>query len=150
MRELVRSKRRHAVRWLAAAAVVLLAVGGWLWVRNRPSVQTPAVVVLDLRARAPVRGETTNDTHQTPLEIPSGARHLQLDLPVGSNEGTYNLTLLDQNGAELSHSTGTAKLEDHTVTLRVEVDLARVSPGRYVLGLRQPGLEWTRFPVRLL
>jgi hypothetical protein len=150
IREQVVSKRRPAAMWLAVASVALLAVGGWLWIRNRPSGQTPAVIVLDLRARAPVRGETTDDTHQPPLEIPSGTRLIQLDLPVGSNEGIYNLTLLDENGVELLHSTGTAQLEDHTVNLRVEVDLARVSPGWYMLGLRRPGMEWTRFPVRLL
>jgi len=136
--------------WLAAAAVVLLAIGGWLWVRHPPSGQTAAVVVLDFRGRGPVRGETSDVAHQPPLEIPRGARHIQLDLPVGSNEGTYNLALLDENGAELLHATGTAELEDHVVTLRVEVDLERLSPGPYVLGLRQPELEWMRFPVRLL
>ena len=34
--------------------------------------------------------------------------------------------------------------------LRANVDLAGVSPGSYFLGLRQPGLEWTRFPMRVL
>ena len=45
--------------WLAAAAMVLLVLAGWLWVQNRPSGQTAAVVVLDLRGRATVRGEST-------------------------------------------------------------------------------------------
>ena len=50
---------------------------------------------------------------------------------------------------EMLHTMGTAQLENHVVILRADVDLARVPPGSYFLGLRQPGLEWTRFPVRV-
>ena len=50
--------RRRAQLCLAAAAVFLFAVTGWLWVHTRPSVQTSATVVLDLRERSVSRGET--------------------------------------------------------------------------------------------
>jgi hypothetical protein len=43
-----------------------------------------------------------------------------------------------------------AKLEDHIVVLRADVDLAGVSAGSYFLGLRQRGTEWMRFPIRVL
>src|SRR5437867_11427550 len=46
------SQRKRTQMWLAAAAMVFLAVAGWLWVRSRPSGQTAAVVVVDLRGRA--------------------------------------------------------------------------------------------------
>ncbi len=136
--------------WLAAAAIVLLAVGGWLWVRSRPSGQTAAVVVVDLRGRATVRGESTPDTSQPPLEVPRNATNLNLELPIGSDEGAYDVALLNASGAELFRASGTAKLEDHIVVLRANVDLAGISPGSYFLGVRQPGLEWTRFSIRLL
>lgn len=136
--------------WLAAAAMVLLAVGGWLWVRSRPSGQTAAVVVLDLRGRATVRGENPSETSQPALEVPRNARTLNLDLPIGSNEGTYDLALLNPVGDELFRTSATAKLENHLVVLRADVDLSGVSPGSYFLGVRQPGLEWTRFSIRLL
>jgi hypothetical protein len=42
-------RRRRTHVWLAAAAVLLFAVAGWLWVRTRPPVQTTAIVVLDPR-----------------------------------------------------------------------------------------------------
>lgn len=150
LRRGVGSQRRRTVMWLTAAAVVLIAIGGWLWVRSKPSAQTAAVVVLDLRGRATVRGETPTDANQQPLEIPHGAGQLQLDLPIGSNEGTYELAVLNGNNAELLRSTGTAKLEDHIVVLRAAFDLSGVSPGSYILGLRQQGMEWTRFPIRVL
>ena len=136
--------------WLAAAAIVLLAVAGWMWVRSQPSGQTAAVVVLDLRGRSTARGENPPETSQPPLEVPRSAKSLNLELPIGSNEGAYDVALLNSSGAELFRVSATAKLEDHIVVLRANIDLAGVSPGSYFLSVRQPGLEWTRFPIRLL
>lgn len=150
IRKQTASERKRTQIWLAAAAIVLLAVGGWLWVRNRPPAQTEAVVVLDLRDRAPVRGEGTPETSQPPLQVPRSAKTLNLELPVGSNEGPYDVALLNSNGAELFRTSATAKLEDHIVILRTAVDLAGAPPGAYFLGVRQSGLEWTRFPIRLI
>ena len=141
--------RRRTRMWLAAAAMVLLVLAGWLWVRSRPSGQTAAIAVLDLRGRATVRGENPPETSQPALEVPRNARSLNLELPIGSNEGTYDVALLDPSGAELFRASATAKLEDHIVVLRANVDLTGISTGSYFLGVRQPGLEWTRFSVRL-
>lgn len=128
--------------------MLLLAIGGLLWVRSRPSGQV-AVVVLDLRGLSAVRGESPPETSQQPLDFPRNARRLNLELPIGSNEGIYDVALLNLSGAELFRTSATAKLEDHIVVLRATVDVAGVAPGSYFLGVRQPGLEWVRFPVRL-
>jgi hypothetical protein len=141
--------RRRTQIWLAAAAVVIFAVAGWFWVRTRPPVQTSAIVVLDLRSRATVRGENPPETSQPPLEVPRNAKSLNLELPIGSNEGAYDIALLNPSGAELFRTSATAKLEDHIVVLRADLDLAGVSPGSYSLGLRPPGLQWTLFPLRV-
>jgi hypothetical protein len=141
--------RRRTQTWLAVAAVFIIAVAGWFWVRTRPQVQSAVVVVLDLRGRAPIRGQSPSDS-QSPIEVSRNARSLNLELPIGSHEGAYDIALLKPNGAELFRTSATAKLEDHIVVLRSEVDLAGVSPGSYFLGLRQPGLEWMRFSIRVL
>ena len=133
--------RRRIQMWLAAAAMVLLVLAGWLWVASRPSGQTAAVVVLDLRGRATVRGENTPESSQPPLEVSRNARSLTLDLPIGSNEGTYDLALFNLVGDELFRTSATARLENHIVVLRADVDLAGVSPGSYFLGVRQPGIK---------
>jgi hypothetical protein len=143
-------RRRRTQMWLAAAAMFLLVVGWWLWVENRPSGQTAAVVILDLRGRATVRGENPPENSQPPLNVPRNARRLNLELPIGSNEGTYDVALLNPSGAELFRTSATAKLENRIVVLRADVDLAGISPGSYFLGVRQPGLEWARFSIRLL
>lgn len=143
-------QRRNMQMWLAAAAVLLFATAGWLWVRTRPSVQTTATAVLDLRERSVARGESPADTGQPPLQIPRGAKHMIVDLPIGSKEGIYDVALLDETGTEVLRAAGAAQLENHVVILRADVDLASVHPGSYFLGIRQSGLEWTRFSVRVL
>jgi hypothetical protein len=134
---------------VATAAVLLFAVGGWLWVRARHSGQTTETVVLDLRERSVARGQNPADNGRLPFEIPRTAKHLVLELPIGSKEGPYNVGLITNTGDELLRATGTAELRNHINRLRVDVDLSSVGPGTYSLGVRQPSLEWTRYPVRV-
>ena len=142
-------QRRRVLAWVATAAVLLFAVGGWLWVRARHAVQTTETAVLDLRERSVARGQNPSDTGQAPLEIPRTAKHLVLDLPIGSKEGPYDVGLLTDTGDQLLHATGMAELHDHIMGLRVDVDLSSIRPGEYSLGVRQPSLEWTRYPIQV-
>src|SRR6202162_4425213 len=103
--------RRRTQVWLAGGAGLIVAVAGWFWVRSRPQVQTAAVVVLDLRGRATVRGENPPEASQPPLEVPRNAKTLNLELPIGSNEGTYDVALLDPSGAELRSEEHTSELQ---------------------------------------
>ena len=116
--------------------------------RTRPSVQTTSVT-LDLRERSVSRGQNPTDAAQPPLEISHAANHLTVEMPIGSKEGRYDVALFSEAGDEVLRAAGTAQLENHVVILRVDVDVAGVRPGPYSLGLRQPDLEWTRFPVRV-
>ena len=143
------NQRRRVLTLVATAAVLLFAVGGWLWVRARHSVQTTETAVLDLRERSVARGQNPSDTGQAPLEIPRTAKHLVLDLPVGSKEGPYDVGLLAETGDRILQTTGVARLRDHITVLRVDVELSSVRPGAYSLGVRQPSLEWTRYPIRV-
>ncbi len=140
-------QRRRVLTWVAAAAVLLFAVGGWLWVRTRHSVQATETVVLDLRERSVARGQAPSET--APVEIPRTAKHLVLDLPIGSKEGPYDVGVLTERGDQILSTTGVAQLHDHVTNLTVEVDLHSVQPGLYSLGVRQSGLEWTQFPIRV-
>jgi hypothetical protein len=142
-------QRRRVLTLVATAAVLLFAVGGWLWVRARHSVQTTEIAALDLRERSVVRGQNPSDMGQEPLEIPRTAKHLVLDLPIGSKEGPYDVGLITNVGEELLRATGTAELRDHINRLRVDVDFSGIRPGTYSLGVRQAGLEWSRYPARL-
>src|SRR5713226_6800574 len=57
------ASQRHRVQiWVAATAVLVFAAAGWIWVRNRRSVQTTTTVVLDLTQRSVARGQNPPDT----------------------------------------------------------------------------------------
>ena len=148
-RKLAVSQRRRLQVWLAAAAVVILTVAGWLWVRMHYVVQGPETAVLDLRGISVARGETSPQTNLPILEVQHSAKHLVLDLPIGSAEGNYDLALLSESGTQLISATGTAQLQDRVVVLKANIDVRDVQPGTYLLALRQPGAEWVRYPVRV-
>ena len=141
-------QRRRVLTWVATAAVLLVAVGGWLLVRSRHSVET-YTAVLDLRERSVARGQGQSEAGHAPLEIPRTAKHLIFDLPIGSKEGPYEVGLLTETGDQILRTTGIAQLHDHITDLRVDIDLSDVRAGSYSLGVRQPSLEWTRYPIRV-
>jgi hypothetical protein len=146
--EATAGRRRVFQMALAAAAVLLIVIGGLLLLRSRPSVQT-ATVTIDLRERSVARGENPTETNQAPLELSRQAKHLVLDMPIGSKEGSYEVAMLGGSGEQVRNTTGIAQLENHTVILYADIDLVGISPGSYFLGVRQPGLEWSRYPVRV-
>jgi hypothetical protein len=142
-------QRRRVLAWVATAAVLLFALGGWLWVQARRSVQTTETAVLDLRERSVARGQNQPDTGQAPLEISRTARHLVLDLPIGSREGPYDVGFFFETGDQIFSTTGAAQLENQVTELRVDIDLRSIRPGRYFLGVRQPGVEMSRYSIRV-
>ena len=143
------SQRRRTQVWLTAAAILDFVVGGWLWVRTHHALQPQETAVLDLRGLSVTRGEDTTQTNQPPPELRRTAKHLIVDLPIGSQEGAYDVALLSDTGHQILSASGVAKLEDHVVNLRADVDVGGVRPGLYYLTLRQPGLEWRRYLVRV-
>ena len=105
--------------------------------------------VLDLRERSVARGQGQSEPDQAPLEISRTTKHLVLDLPIGSKEGPYDVGLLTDTGDQILRATGMAQLHDHITNLVIDVDLGGVRPGTYFLGIRQPGFEWARYPIRV-
>src|SRR6266704_4740254 len=130
-------QRRRVLTWVATAAVLLFAVGGWVWGRTRHSVEATDVAVLDLRERSVGRGQRQSETDQTPLEISRATKHLVVDLPIGSKEGPYDVGLLTETGDQILRATGIAQLHDHITDLRVDIDLSDIRAGAYSLGVRQ-------------
>jgi hypothetical protein len=144
------SQRRRIQAWVAVAAVLVFAVAGWLSVRNRPSVAATDTAVLDLRERSVARGQNPSETGHAPLEISRSAKHLILDLPIGSKEGPYEIGLFTETGDQILRGTGTAQLHRGVTSLRVDLNVRGVSPGAYFLGVRQSDFQWARYPLRVL
>ena len=148
-RKVTAGQRRRRYVFLGAAAVLIIAVAGWLWVRTQDSGQSTETQVVDLRNVSAVHGQNPIPSDQHPIELHRWCKHLILDLPIGSKEGNDEVALLSETGAPVLGASGTARSEDQGVILKVDLDVSRVQPGQYFLGLRQPGAEWTRYPVRV-
>ena len=127
---------------------MLLALALWFAYRSQHGAIPNETAILDLRGYSVERGQEAQ-SHEPPLDIHRRTRYLVLYLPIGSEEGSYEVGVLNASGQELMHKRGTAKLENHIVVLRADIDIADVPSGSYFLGVRKQGFEWTRFPVRI-
>ena len=74
---------------------------------------------------------------------------LSIYLPTGSEPGQYQVEMVEQPGKPLTSTEGTAALRDHIAVLEVKVDLQRLRPGLYLVGIRQPGWSWAYHSVVL-
>ena len=144
----VRDQRRRRRRRNWAGGLALLGVSLALWFTLRLRQSGTETAVLDLRAYSGQRGEQSA-SGQPPLELQPHTKQIVLYLPIGSREGRYDFALLNDRSVELLHGSGTAQLENHMVVLRSEINATSVPPGTYFLGLRQKGMEWTRFPIEI-
>jgi hypothetical protein len=144
IRQKLRARRR--IRWGGGLAILFGALALWLVLHSHQAANETAT--LDLRGYSVERGQQ-NPSNPLPLQITRSTRHLILYLPIASKEGGYEIALLSDTGSELVHTSGVAVIQDHAVILRTDVSFAGVPPGPYSLGLRQSGLAWTRFPVRV-
>ena len=74
---------------------------------------------------------------------------MSIYLPTGSEPGKYQVEVAEQPGKPLIGAEGTATLRDHIAVLEVNVDLQRLHPGLYLVGIRQAGRSWAYYPVVL-
>ena len=148
--------RRQAVnqmifRGALAAAIAIVVIGaavlagmgrGWF---QRPAEPLIAAT-LDLRPLSPTRGE--GPTEGAVLTLPRGRLQITTQLPVGSEDGTYDVAVM-QAGRELQLVQGTARAQDSVMVLTVQMDLRSLGPGRYAFGVRRVGSAWQEYPLRL-
>ena len=148
---------------MAIAATILMAAGvaGWaLFLRQKvplvlrpkeppvPRQEEPLVAqtaVLDLRDRSPERGSEPNTA--PPLEMARNVSHLEIDLPLGSDEGLYDVRVTTIQGEPLLVATGRAKIEQGLTSMGVDVTPSTIRAGRCILKIRKRGSEWSSFPL---
>ena len=143
-----RLQNRRQIALGSTLAILLAASALWSTFHSRLVLVTHDTAVLDLRSYSIERGRQPQ-AKQPQLEIGRRTKHLTLYLPMGTEDGDYELVLLKNTGDELLRTTGVAQLEQHVVTLKADIDFSSVPGGSYFLGVRLPGLEWARFPVRV-
>jgi hypothetical protein len=116
-----------------------------------PSVQEQKsaevqVAVLDLRNRGVVRGE--NKRQSEDLDLPKGRLKLSIYLPIGSEEGNYEVRITGHRN-QVQTAKGKAAMQNHLNVLAVEIDTSGFEAGKYNLAIRQAGSGWNRYPLQL-
>jgi hypothetical protein len=132
-----------ALAVVVIGAAVMAGIGrGWF---QRPSEPLIAAT-LDLRPISPTRGE--GPTEGAVLTLPRGRLQVTVQLPVGSEDGTYDVAV-SQVGRVQQSVQGVARNQAGVTTLTVQMDLRSLGPGRYAFGVRRLGSGWQEYPLRL-
>ena len=140
-------RKRLQWPWFAVAAGILLSilvVGRILfpWHHELPPAQTTAM--LDLRSRSVTRGAEQHPA-EGPLEVSRYACQWDIQLPLGSADGPYEVRLTTEQGQQVFATKGVATIGGGITLLHIEVKLSSVSSGRYLLQLREPTLAWNSY-----
>jgi hypothetical protein len=156
---LVRRNRIVLATALAAAGIA----GILIWTRGFHGGQKPPVVVrqiqtpdtnamvakVDLQPFSPARseGNAAAQSAQVAATLDRQVVQLELSLPIGSDDGTYEVRIMDGQLHSLMSRSASAALTDHVTTLSVTLDLSTLAPGSYVLGLKGPESGWRTYPI---
>ena len=143
-----RTQRRKILLAFAASILIVAGFAGWAVIRNQNPSAVAQTAVLDLRDRSPSRGGDSNST-EPQLEIGQNVSRLEIYLPLGSSDGTYELSIRSQDANSVFTGRGTAKVEEGITSLSAEVNLSSVSPGLYHLQLRKVGSAWNSYPLQV-
>jgi hypothetical protein len=74
-----------------------------------------------------------------------GAKKLEILLPFGSSEGSYDVRIKTTNGAELFEGSSIAQIQEGITAMHVETNLAAARPG--LLEIQQPDREVNEYPL---
>jgi len=110
--------------------------------QRSPEVQ---IVLLDLRNQGVTRGANTQTGGD--LALPKGRLKLSISLPIGSEEGAYEVRISGRGQSQ--RAKGHASFKNHVTVLTIGVDTTTFEAGSYVLAIRQVGWGWYRYPVKM-
>lgn len=150
----------------AMAAGIAIALLAWLPARQHPiPVPTPPApsiakrseapsqpvrMTLDLSQRGIARSDEPGVSGASPdIVLPCVRLQLSVYLPIGSEDGRYDVAVINAAGGHVLESGGEARLRNYVEILEVELDLADLSPGSYKLGVRRAGFSWRLYPIVL-
>jgi len=152
----VRSRLVRRNRFVLGGVFAVIAAAGVLLL-TKPSQHPEANVVAEAHTDVDMRPFSvtrSGSDQKTPAKEFAGVldrkrNQLNVILPVGADEGNYEVRLMDDDLHRIVTSgTTTASFRDHLVRLQVDFDLTNVQPGRYVLASRREGGGgWMTAPV---
>ena len=157
------ANRRRFAPAIAASVLVLVGVLAiWLYSRQSGDPRSPAPAqpdgqiaqnrppipagelplgVLNLESDSPTRG-VDGAPDRVVQRLTRKKMNLVIYLPLGLDEGEYEVEVARPNGPALLNLKGTAQIENGLTTLRVQPDFTSLEPGRYELRYRRPSSSW--------
>lgn len=112
--------------------------------------EQPTELVLDLRLKGVTRSDTPDPQgEEAPPRFPRSTVSLSIYLPIGSEEGVYEVALFSPSAESVLATSGEATLQNFVVILPVKLDLANLAPGLYELRIRRAGTQWNTYSVLL-
>jgi len=158
----------------SAAILLLLGLSSWIyfkmpsWVGSRqPSiVKAPQMIpppppgpstvespfqtaLLDIRDQGVARGPEPRPVYKR-FTLPRARLHLTVYLWIGSDIGPYEFQLRSPSGESLAKVSGKGTTRKGIGTvLEVDLDTSRLSPGKYLVQIREPDRQWSKFEVRI-
>jgi hypothetical protein len=121
-----------------------------------PTQRSPQQVseVRSLTAVLDFHDSTAERSDQTPLPGSQQAPHLrrsllnlEIQLPLGTEDGSYAIQFRNHAGGIAAQSTGIAKWDGVTETLSAQIDLRTIEPGEYKLAIRKGAASWRQYSV---
>jgi hypothetical protein len=116
-----------------------------------PSQSQPKyeVALLDLRNASSTRAAQSpgSITGVQPLELPRGLLALTLQLPIGSEAGSYEVEIRKSNQPAIRNAKGQATIQNGITKLIVNLDTTSIQAGGYELGWQLAGFGWRYYPI---
>jgi hypothetical protein len=143
-------RRKTWVTTVILAACLFLAAL-WIWpVLSRrhdplPSTSVRAMAVWNMQSTT--RGDS-EESKQVRLEAPAQRGKITVYLPLGSDDGQYELQIRrTKEGSALQDFTSIAHLTSGTTKLEIHADLSTLSPGSYWVAFRHADASWRFAPL---
>jgi hypothetical protein len=148
LRKVREVQRKRTLLAIAASILVAIGIASWVLVQRHNESLVAQTAVLGLSTRSVSRSPEPNPGEQ-PLELRRGFSQLNIYLPLGSPEGTYDLRIVTSSGDSLLNTGGPARLSDGITTLHVREDAFIARPGQYILQIRRAPSDWNSYPLVL-
>ena len=109
-----------------------------------------AGALVDLRYESPTRSEReTSGQRVVSGRIPRAVVSLSILLPLGSEEGEYEVEFRANGERQLQVYQGNAQFRDQAEVLHVVADTRQLTPGQYEMRLRRVNSAWQSFFIFL-
>jgi hypothetical protein len=96
------------------------------------------------------RGASEKELRGRPSpNLPRKRLNLLITLPFASPEGDYEVQVMGPGGATGLKASGPAHILNGKTLLRVRLDLTKLQPDTYKLGIRRVPYDWTSQPVNI-